>query len=172
MDIALAEPGIDCRIEPVFQTYYAALTRVIAGILRDPARAEELAVEVLLRWSERNKADDSNLGGWLHRTAVTTALDELRRRARRRHYEWLSWFGKRQPTPEDQANERQQQQCVRLVLGILPRRQSLLLLLRSQGMSYDELAAAIGVSPGSVGTLLIRAQKAFRKEYVKRYGEQ
>ena len=47
-----------------------------------------------------------------------------------------------------------------------------LLLLRADGLSYDETAAALNLNPSSVGTLLARARQAFRKEYVKRYGEQ
>jgi RNA polymerase sigma-70 factor (ECF subfamily) len=47
-----------------------------------------------------------------------------------------------------------------------------LLLLRGQGLLYEELAAALSINPASVGTLLSRAKAAFRKEYVKRYGEQ
>ena len=39
-------------------------------------------------------------------------------------------------------------------------------------ISYDELAAALFVSPASIGTLLRRARTAFQKEYLKRYGEQ
>jgi RNA polymerase sigma-70 factor (ECF subfamily) len=45
------------------------------------------------------------------------------------------------------------------------------LLLRNQGFSYEEIASALHLNPASVGTLLSRAQMAFRKEYVKRYGE-
>ena len=36
---------------------------------------------------------------------------------------------------------------------------------------YDELASTLDLNPSSVGTLLARAQQAFRKEYIKRYGE-
>ena len=32
------------------------------------------------------------------------------------------------------------------------------------------LAAALELNPASIGTLLTRAQDAFRKEYIKRYG--
>jgi len=59
---------------------------------------------------------------------------------------------------------------VRSVLSVLSWREGALLLLRSEGLSYAEVAAAVQVSPTSVGTLLTRAQQAFRKEYVKRYG--
>ena len=51
------------------------------------------------------------------------------------------------------------------------RTQAELLILRSDGVLYDELAAVLSLNPASVGTLLSRARAAFRKEYVRRYGE-
>ena len=38
-------------------------------------------------------------------------------------------------------------------------------LLRQAGLSYRELAAALDVAPGSVGTLLARAEAAFVAAY-------
>ena len=58
-----------------------------------------------------------------------------------------------------------------VVLASLEAKQAELLLLRSNDLSYQEVAAALDLNPSSVGTLLSRAQAAFRKEYVKLYGE-
>jgi RNA polymerase sigma-70 factor (ECF subfamily) len=49
--------------------------------------------------------------------------------------------------------------------------QAEILLLRGNGLSYQEVASTLGLNPASVGTLLSRAQRAFRKEYLKRYGK-
>jgi RNA polymerase sigma-70 factor (ECF subfamily) len=61
---------------------------------------------------------------------------------------------------------------VRTVLAAIPKRDAELLLLRSDGSSYGELAGTLSINPASVGTLLSRARQTFRKEYVKRYGQQ
>jgi RNA polymerase sigma-70 factor (ECF subfamily) len=61
---------------------------------------------------------------------------------------------------------------VRVVLVTLQSRQAELLVLRSHGFSYEELAVSLDLNPVSVGTLLGRAQQAFRKEYVARYGQE
>jgi hypothetical protein len=37
--------------------------------------------------------------------------------------------------------------------------------------SYNDIATAVSVQPGSVGTLLARAREAFREEYLKQYGD-
>ena len=43
-------------------------------------------------------------------------------------------------------------------------------MLRHSGLSYAEVAAAIGVQAGSVGTLLARAEERFRKVYERAPG--
>jgi RNA polymerase sigma-70 factor, ECF subfamily len=50
---------------------------------------------------------------------------------------------------------------VRAAIAELPERQGRLLLLRYAGLSYVEIASALEVAPGSVGTLLARAERAF-----------
>jgi RNA polymerase sigma-70 factor (ECF subfamily) len=74
------------------------------------------------------------------------------------------------PTPEDIRSAAQEQERVRAVLAAIESRQAEMLVLRSDGLSYQELACAMELNPASVGTLLSRAQGAFRKEYIKRYG--
>jgi RNA polymerase sigma-70 factor (ECF subfamily) len=169
-----ADVGIDCEgadLEAVFRAEYEGVARAIFRIILDAARAEELAVEVFIRWSKTGRAENQNAGGWLYRTAVRIALDELRFRARRRRYESLSRLISPSPTPEQIHVAAEDRDSVRKVLGSLRRREAELLLLRNQGFSYEEIAGALRLNPASVGTLLSRAQVAFRKEYIKRYGE-
>ena len=103
-------------------------------------------------------------------------LRELRSATRRAWYERLfalvpSGRTNGSRTPEDAHTALEEQRQVRAVLSALAWRQAALLLLRSEGLSYAEVAAALNMNPASVGTLLIRAQHAFRKEFVKRYGK-
>lgn len=156
-------------IEEVFHAQYVRIARVIAGVIRDPARAEELAVEVLLRWSRTRKIQDENVEAWLYRVAVRAGLNELRYRTRRERHERLFSLLRKAPTPEELFATQEEQRRVDMVLSVLGNRQAELLLLRSQGLSYDELATALQLNPASVGTFLSRAQRAFREEYMRRY---
>jgi RNA polymerase sigma-70 factor (ECF subfamily) len=99
------------------------------------------------------------------------ALDHLKKCKRRVHYEALSPAPGSLPGPEESLEHREQQARVRQVLASLRPEQATLLVLRSEGYSLAELAAILYFSPNSVGTLLARAETAFRKEYVSRYGE-
>lgn len=141
-------------------------------MIRDPARAEELAVEVLLKFWRSRAWSQEKPEAWLHRVAVRRAIDELRHEVRRSRYERLFRFGKRPPTPEELRSTGEQQERVRAVLAAICTRDAELLLLRSNGLTYEEAALTLSLNPASVGTLVARAQHAFRKEYVRRYGKQ
>jgi RNA polymerase sigma-70 factor (ECF subfamily) len=53
---------------------------------------------------------------------------------------------------------------VQAALSRLPERSAAVLALRYSGLSYAEVAAALGVKTNAVGTLLRRAEAALRKE--------
>src|ERR1041384_6541312 len=67
--------GGDDDFEAVFRAQYERIARVIAGVIRDHARAEELAVEVFLKWDRHPAAHGEKAEGWLYRTALRTALN-------------------------------------------------------------------------------------------------
>jgi RNA polymerase sigma-70 factor, ECF subfamily len=163
---------IQSDIEAIFRAQYERIVHVITRVVRDPARAEELAVEVFLKlWSDQQTHGEKT-NGWLYRVALRMGLDELRRQTRKIRCERFWGFGFSVRTPEEIRTTTEEQERVRLVLSIIHRRHAELLLLRSEDLSYEEIASALGLNPGSIGTLLIRAQQAFRKEYVERYGEE
>lgn len=168
--VAVAETPFD--FEATFRVQYPRIARLIARVVRNPARSEELAVEVFLKLWRSPRAQGDKADGWLYRVAVRKALDELRRQSRRARYESLFGFAKPAPNPEQTHAANEQQQRVRLVLARIEKRQAELLLLRANDFRYDEVAAILGLNPASVGTLLGRAQRAFRKEYSKRYGQE
>ena len=161
------------RLDAIFRAHYERIARVIGRVIHDQARAEELAVEVFLKWWRNPQAHGEQAEGWLYRTSVREALDELRRQTRRSRFERLfSFVRESPPTPEHLYAVNAEQHRVRTVLGALNRRHAELLLLWSQGLSYQEIAVSLAVNSNYVGSLVSRAQEAFRKEYLKRYGNQ
>jgi RNA polymerase sigma-70 factor (ECF subfamily) len=167
------EPGETAfDFETVFHVHYERIARVIARVVGDPARAEELAVDVFWKLWRNRGAQGEKAGAWLYRAAVRIALDELRRQTRRQRYEWLLGTVERPANPEEAHAATEEQQQVRRVLAVLDRRDAGLLLLRGNGLSYAEVASALELNPASIGTLVSRAQQAFRKEYERQYGKQ
>jgi len=170
---AEAAPDDALDFDAMFAAHFARVARVVGRVVRDRGRAEDLAVDAFLKWWRLRGARGERTIGWLYRVAVRLALDELRRTARRSRFERvIGVLRGAPPTPEELHTVQDEQQRVRLVLSTLRRRDAALLLLRSDGLAYDELASALGLNPASIGTLISRAQRAFRTEYVRRYGSE
>ena len=157
--------------EGCFHAHYRRVARVIVRIIQDPSRAEELAVDVFWKLWRRPRAQGPHSAGWLYRAAARVAVDELRTRTRRERRE--RWFAFITPwgDPERAREVAEEGSRVRIVLASLRAQDAQLIALRAEGFSYEELAQSLGLTPASVGTMLRRAHQAFRKEYVKRYGD-
>ena len=82
----------------------------------------------------------------------------------------LAHLGVAPRTPDDLHAGAEDRRQVRVVLAALRRRDATLLLLWAEDSSYADMASAIGVQATSVGSLLRRAQDAFKKAYEVRYG--
>jgi RNA polymerase sigma-70 factor (ECF subfamily) len=149
--------------EAFFRANYQRIACAVGRVVGDKARAEELTVEAFWKLWRSPKCQGPQSGGWVYRTALRLALNELRRRRRSDRYELLSGSLPPSPTPEEAHAAAEEREQVRCVLGALDPRQAELLLLRSNGLSYAEVAAVTGTNPASVGTLIARAQNAFRK---------
>jgi RNA polymerase sigma-70 factor (ECF subfamily) len=66
--------------------------------------------------------------------------------------------------PQGIVEQQEQRQLVRQAMRRLPTRSASVLALRYSGLSYAEVAGAMGVSVGQVGTLLRRAEARLRTE--------
>jgi len=112
---------------------------------------------------------DGNVGGWLYRTATNLGIDALRASGRRTQYEGAA--GRRMEAstatdPLDATLREEKCQRVRAVLGSIKPAQAQLLILRTSGLSYKELAEALDVKPSGIGTMLNRAEEEFRNRYL------
>ena len=166
------------HFDDLFLAHYAHLVAILRRILGDHARAEDLANEVFLKLYRRPllQESDGNVPGWLYRTATNLGIDALRSLARRNRYEQAAAQAQsKNCTTEnafDQALRTERQLRVRAVLAELKPVQAQLLLLRASGHTYKELADSLAIEPGSVGTLLVRAEAAFEQRYRELYGRE
>lgn len=172
MRTSAPEPSSDDRFDVLFRQHYARVARVIGRIVQDRARAEEMAVDVFLAWQRHPAAHGDQAEGWLYRTAVRAALDAWRREQRwSRVQRVLPWLRRSPVTPDVQHATEVTRAHVRATLARMKRRDAAALLLWSEDATYAEIAVAIDVKATSVGSLLARAQAAFRKDYEARYGK-
>jgi RNA polymerase sigma-70 factor (ECF subfamily) len=155
----------------LFAKYYSRLARLLYRITGDTGRAQEVAAEAFWRLYRKPPRTRDNLEGWLYRTGLHLALDELRKSQRRARYEALAALFGVPVTPERAFEQRETRVRVRRTLAAMNRQQASLVLMRSDGFTYAEIAATLALNPASVGTLLARAEKKFRDEYERRYGK-
>lgn len=160
------------RLDALFREHYPRIARMIGRIVRDRGRAEEIAVDVFIKWRSHPAAHGDGAAGWLYRTAARRALDDWRRRQRwSRIARALALVLPSPRTPEQLHAAETERQQVRAALAALKRRDAELLLLWTEDVTYEQMAVAIGVKPSSVGSLLRRAQAAFRIAYEEIHGQ-
>jgi len=162
------------RFDDLFQEYWNRICRVIYQVVGDWDEAEDLAVDTFWRWYRHPPEHQDNPGGWLYRVATNLGLNALRARKRRQYYEEQAGVQELGLAPVDTAAEAAQSlegQRVRAALARLKPRSAQLLILRHSGQSYTEIAATIGVAPGSVGTLLARAEQEFETVFLSLEGD-
>jgi RNA polymerase sigma factor (sigma-70 family) len=152
-------------LEAVFRREYGLVVGVAARVLGSRDQAEDVAQDVFLSFG-RSSVPAGEARGWLSVAAAHTALNLLRSGRRRLSREGnsaaaidtaVSDVAEAVVTLEDRHR-------VRSALARLPRKQAVALVLRHSGLSYAEVAAALGFSASSVGTTVRRAESALRKE--------
>lgn len=158
-------------MEALFSTFYGRLARMLYRVTGDTGAAEEIASEAFWRLYGSARIHDTNVEGWLYRTAMRLALDRLRQQRRRAYYESLWRIFSPTQSPLNSLEQQTETTRVRIVLATLKPQHAELLLLRSDDLDYNEISVALNLHPASVGTLLARARTAFKKEYEKRYGK-
>lgn len=156
----------DEELERLFRTYHAPLVRYLTRRLGDRDWAEEVAQETFLRALRQDAL--TNERSWLFAVATNLVRDEARKSERRRRHLALLAEQERDAAvePEPLAVERAQEQALaRRAVDALVERDRLALLMREEGLNYDEIAAALGLSVGSVGTTLARARRRLAETY-------
>jgi RNA polymerase sigma factor (sigma-70 family) len=154
--------------ERLFLSEYTRVVTIAKKILQDANAAEDVAQEVFLAFHRRHSALAEFGPVWLHRAALHSAINEVRKRKRRTRYE-LAGFDPQPQAPDAEARvlEEDERRQVREALSRLPRRSAEVLALRHSGLTYEQTAAALGVKTDQVGTMLRRAEARLRKEVVQ-----
>lgn len=108
---------------------------------------------------------------WLFAVALNLARDEGRKAVRQqRHLALLTneADGAAAPAPDEQLQREEQRSLVQEALDELVEQDRAVLLMKAEGLSYDEIAEATGLSKGSIGTTLARARRRLVESYRER----
>ncbi|PZA21315.1 RNA polymerase sigma factor [Modestobacter versicolor] len=164
--VSRSAPGaVRPDLADVFRRDYAQVVGVAARVLGSRDQAEDVAQEVFLSFGH-SSVPAAEAPGWLSVAAAHTALNLLRSGRRRSSREEVAALAEDVVVPDvaDAVVTNEERSRVRAALAQLPHKQAVALVLRHSGLSYAEVAAALDLSPGSVGTTVRRAESALRKE--------
>ncbi len=162
-------------LERLFRQYHGPIVRYLTRRLGDRDLAEELAQETFVRALRQGPVARER--AWLFAVATNLLRDEVRRDARERLrlvrlQEELYAAGpladeatESDQTAEATAARLREQALAREAVDALAERDRMALLLREEGLDYHEIAAALGLSVGSVGTTLSRARRRLVEVY-------
>ena len=154
-------------LEQLYHDNALPLMRYLTRMGADAELASDLVQETFLRCAEHGR-DVPHVREWLFRVA-TNLLRETGR-TRRRRLQLVARAPHRvpapeaSPTPDAEYRREQARQAVRAALMRLSPRDRMVLLMREEGFSQREIAAAIGVNSNSVGKTLMRALERFTRQ--------
>ena len=155
------------RLSALFKAYHQPLVRFLSRQLGDQDWAEEIAQETFVRALAQDTIASER--SWIFAVAMNLVRDETRRDARhRRRLELMRDEAKAESVvqPGPTSMERDEERALaRQAVNALADRDRDALLMREEGLSYEEIAHALDLSAGSVGTTLSRARRRLMESY-------
>ncbi len=176
--IALCQKGDQGALKEIFDRYHGKAYRVAYGIVRRRDDALDIVQEVFIKLFRSIKSfkGESRLSTYLHRMAVNTAIDHIRKRGKSLV---SSLDGNEGIQPVEEPEKRPDQVLlykelegkVNEALDQIPVDQRTAIVLREvEGLSYQEIAETMGCSVGTVMSRLHYGRKRMQellKDYVK-----
>ncbi|MGY6536433.1 MAG: sigma-70 family RNA polymerase sigma factor [Pararhodobacter sp.] len=136
--------------------------RVARRLLQDPAEAEDVAQEAMLRlWqiAPRWQTGRAAPSTWLHRVAVNLATDRLRRR-RATGLDDIDEPATPEPEQVDAMIAADRARALDMALASLPARQRAAVVLRHlEGYTNPQIAEVLGVGVEAVESLTARGKR-------------
>jgi RNA polymerase sigma factor (sigma-70 family) len=147
-------------LDAVFVEHREAVCRFLTRYTGDADLAEDLTQETFWKLAERPWGAPDQVKGWLFRVATNLAKDARKTSRRRGELVQLARAESSTvapPDPGELLDRAEARRRVRTALEGLSHKERTALLLREDGFAHREIAAAVGTTTGSVGTLVARA---------------
>ena len=160
--VDLVRDGYDAAFEEIVRRYRRPLDRFAAAIVG--GRSEDVTQDAFSKalLALRGSEAEIELRPWLYRIVRNTALNDLRDRGPVAEELLEAMPGARSAAAEVEAREELRDLMDRL--QALPEPQRAALVMRElEGLSHEEIAAALGVSGGAARQAIYRARAALRE---------
>lgn len=165
--------GDEAAFTVLFYHYNRRIYPFVLRKVKSDVAAEEIIQETFLKlWTSREQiATMHSPDGYLYRIAVNLTLDHLRRQARNQDFlNSLKNTAWQSPVHiEQHLYYRETKAALEKALEQLPAQRKTIYLLRQQGLTYEEIAAQLQISPNTVRNQLVSAFRSIR-EYLQGQG--
>jgi RNA polymerase sigma-70 factor, ECF subfamily len=170
--------GNDYAFQILVNRYQDKLVNYLNSLIRDHEAAVDLAQEAFIRVFRNayRYRGDYQFSTWIYRIATNLAIDEMRRRERKGRFflgNVISLFrddGKPVPlpdfsqSPEVRLDRKEKLACLQKAIDALPEIYRVAFILKEvEELSYEEIAAVLEVSMGTVKSRIHRAKLLLRE---------
>lgn len=178
------QKGDELAFKQVVESCQDMVYNTALSIVHDTSDAEDVAQEVFIqvyRSIDQFKGD-SRLSTWIYRITVTKSLDLIRSRKRKKRFAFItSLFGPDNEVLHDPVNfhhpgvvldQKEQASMLFRLIDQLPENQkTAFILLKTEELSYQEIAQVMNLSVSAVESLLFRARQNLRKLLESQQGQ-
>jgi RNA polymerase sigma-70 factor (ECF subfamily) len=155
--------------EEIVSAHSARVYRLAYRLTGNQHDAEDLTQEVFVRvFRSLSTYTPGTFEGWLHRITTNLFLDSVRRKQRIRFdalgEDAADRLPSREPTPQQHFNDTHFDADIQQALDTLaPDFRAAVVLCDIEGLSYEEIAATLGVKLGTVRSRIHRGRSHLRK---------
>ena len=180
--ISRCQQGDQEALKEIFDKYHNKVYRIAFGVVRQREEALDVVQEVFIKLfrSIKNFKGRSHFYTYLYRMVMNTAIDH-KRKTGKQFMSSLDEEGSFEPSDEAEKGperillQKELEERVKLAMDRLPAEQKAALIFRDvEGLSYQEMAEAMGCSIGTVMSRLHYSRKRMQeslKDYVKLPGQ-
>jgi RNA polymerase sigma-70 factor (ECF subfamily) len=179
--ISRCQQGDQEALKEIFNKYHKKVYRIAYGVVRQREEALDIVQEVFVKLfrSIKNFKGRSHFYTYLYRMVMNTAIDHARKTGKQ-FISSLDEEGSFEPSdevekgPERILLQKELEERVKLAMGKLPAEQKAALIFRDvEGLTYQDMAEAMGCSIGTVMSRLHYGRKRMQellKDYLEVHG--
>jgi RNA polymerase sigma-70 factor (ECF subfamily) len=168
--------GDESAFREIVETRQGMVYNTVLGLLQNAEDAEDVTQDVFIKVFEsvHQFKGESAFSTWLYRIAVTTALEYLRKKKRKKRFAFVTnLFGDDQSPLHDppdfvhpgvQLDNRENARMLMGTLKKIPENQRVAFTLHKvEGLSYQEVAEVMQTSVAAIESLIHRAKQNLKK---------